>query len=406
MNRNTQLFTIFLILFLAGAGCDQDIDDPVFNQTLKSAQVIETNNNFGLELLQTVLADENAPNVMISPASVSIALGMTYNGSGATTREAFEQVLDYEGLTREEVNQITRELIHVLVTNVEGNLLEIANSLWNDEGFPVKQDFIDLNADFYDAEVREIDLQTTQALETINNWVSEKTHGKIGRILDKIDPETVMILINALYFNCVWEVEFDPEETHDAPFYNGDGTLFGEVDMMNLESTFNVAFTEDYSAVELPYKNKKYSMYLFLPEEGATVNDLVTGLDGETWNSWLEGFHRAEAFTVGLPRFKFEFGRSLADDLKLMGLEMAFSSQADFSGMSDIPLSISDVVHKTYIDVNEEGTEAAAVTAVVMNYGSAGPSTFIRLDRPFLFAITENSSKSILFIGRVREPAY
>ncbi len=394
-----------LALTLSGAGC-QIIDDPVFDYNLKSAEVIETNNDFGLELLNTVIENEESPNVMISPASVSIALGMVYNGAETTTRDAFEQVLNYEGLTREEVNEITKELISVLVTNVRGNLLEIANSLWYDEGFPVEQDFIDLNSNYYDAEVREIDFRTAQAVKTINNWVSDKTHGKIDKIIDSIDPLDMMILINAIYFNCVWEVEFDPKDTDEAPFYTEGGQIYGQVDMMQLESNFHAAFTEEFSAVELQYKNKKFSMFLFLPSESSSVNELIAQLDGDTWNSWLEEFSEMEEFTITMPKFKFEYEKSLGDALKTMGLQVAFTDEADFSGISSIDLLISDVIHKTYIDVNEEGTEAAAVTGIVMGITSVGPQSFLRLDRPFLFAITENSSKSILFIGKVSEPSY
>jgi serpin B len=407
MNPNTRVALLLLILFLTGTGCDNDpvTEDPVFDYNLKSARVIETNNNFGLELMQRVLESEEAANIMISPASVSIALGMTYNGAEQATREAFEQLLDYEGLTREEVNEITRELIHVLVTNADGNQLEIANSIWSDEGFPVKQAFIDLNTYYFDAEVREIDLQTAEALEAINNWVSEKTHGKIDKILEQINPETVMILLNALYFNCLWETEFDPEDTYAAPFHDEAGHISMSAEMMNLESTFNVALTEEFSAIELPYKHDKFSMFLFLPAAGSTVSDLVNSLDGDTWNSWLDRFAEKEEFSVTMPKFKFGFQRSLADDLKKMGLEIAFTGAADFSGISDIPVFISEVIHKTYIDVNEEGTEAAAVTAVVIDYTSID-NDLIVFDRPFLFAITENSSNSILFIGTVSEPEY
>jgi len=315
-------------------------------------------------------------------------------------------VLNYEGLSREEINEITKELIRVLVTNVDGNLLEIANSMWYDEGFPVEQEFINLNSNYYDAEVREINFRTAEAVKTINQWVNKNTHGKIEEIIDAIDPATMMILINAIYFNCVWEVEFDPDNTYDQPFYREDRSLFGQVEMMELESTFNASFTEEFTAVELPYKNKKFSMYLFLPAEGNTVNKLLGQLDGSTWNSWTEDFSERKEFTVTMPKFKFDYDRSLAEDLKAMGLELAFSDQADFSGISPVDLLISDVIHKTYIDVNEEGTEAAAVTAIVFETTSIGPANGIRLDRPFLFAITENSSKSIVFIGKVGEPSY
>ena len=314
------------------------------------------------------------------------------------------EVLNYNGLTREEVNEITRELIAVLLTNTKGNLLEIANSIWYNKGFPVRQEFMDLNSNYYNAQVRELDFSKASALGTINDWVSNNTHEKIDEIIDHIDPSTMMILINAIYFNCLWEVQFDPKDTYDAPFYKENGTLFAEVDMMKLENNFKVAYSDNFRAVELPYKNKKFSMFHFLPDEGTPVNDLAAELDGPTWNNWLDKFHEISNYNIELPRFEFEFDRSLKEDLKSMGLEIAFTDEADFSGISDTNLLISDVIHKTYIKVNEEGTEAAAVTAVTMDLTSAGPGSVLRFDRPFLFAITENSSKSILFMGKVSEP--
>lgn len=404
ISRYLLITTLFLTLLVTG--CYHDIITPEFDYNLKSAKVIETNNEFGLELLKQVFAAEEEPNAMISPASVSIALGMAYNGAESITRDAFEDLLNYDGLTREEVNEITKELIHVLVTNVNGNLLKIANSMWYDEGFPVEPEFITLNSHYFDAEVNELDFGQASAVKTINDWVSDKTNGKIDEIINAIDPDVMMILINAIYFNCVWEVEFDPDDTHQTNFYREDGRLFRQVDMMRLNSTFNVARTGSFDAVELPYKNGKFHMLLFLPDEGGSVNQLVQDLDGDMWNSWLESFDEVEKFTVMMPRFEFEFERSLADDLKEMGLDIAFTEQADFSGISTIPLLISDVLHKTYIKVNEKGTEAAAVTAVRMGPTSAGDANEIKFDRPFLFAITEKSSRSILFMGKVAEPAY
>ncbi len=336
MTRIT-LTALVLLGTLIASSCQQEVD-PIFDYNLKSAKVIETNNNFGLELLKTVFASEEEANIMISPASVSIALGMTYNGAETSTMDAFEEVLNYQGLSREEVNEITKELIGVLLTNTKGNLLEIANSIWSRKGFPVKQEFVDLNSNYFGARVSELDFSKASALSTINEWVSSNTHGKIDEIIDHIDPSTMMILINAIYFNCLWEVEFDPKDTYDTPFYREDGTKFAMVDMMNLESNFKVAFSDNFRAIELPYKNKKFSMFLFLPDEGFTVNELVQELDGETWKVWLESFSEIKDYTIELPRFEFEFDRSLKKDLLSMGLEVAFSDGADFSGISEIDL--------------------------------------------------------------------
>ena len=274
MKKSIDLTILAFTLILSGSSCKQEVD-PVFDYNLKSAKVIETNNKFGLELMNTVLEAESKPNIMISPASVSFALGMAYNGAETTTMDAFEEVLNYDGLTREEVNKITRELINVLLANTSGNLLEIASSIWYNRDFPVKQAFMDLNSAYFAAQINELDFSKASAVNTINDWVSSHTHGKIDEIIDHIDPSTMMILINAIYFNCLWEVQFDPEDTYDAPFYKQDGTKFGMVDMMKVKSTFKVAYSDNFRAVELPYKKKKFSMFLFLPDEGSTVNELA-----------------------------------------------------------------------------------------------------------------------------------
>lgn len=400
---------IFLLIGILCWGCEWfGEDDPVFDYNKKSAEVIDTNNDFGLKLFRVINTQEQSSNLMMSPTSVSLALGMAYNGAEGTTREAFDNVLNYDGLTRDEVNEITRDLINTLVTNSKGNLLEIANSIWYRNEFPVYDAFIELNRTYFGAEVEELDFSSPKAVETINKWVADNTHDKIESIISELSPEAMMVLINALYFNCLWETEFDPDETSMEMFYNGDQTQYGEVEMMTTEATFNYAATDDFTAVELPYKNGKFSMRLFLPAYESTVNELIGKLDGATWNSWLEAFEEHDEVQVTMPKFKFEYERSIGEDLKSMGLGIAFTGEADFSGISDIDLLISEVIHKTYIDVNEEGTEAAAVTAIVFETTSVGPSgpVVIRFDRPFLFTITENSSNAIMFAGKLGAPAY
>jgi serpin B len=405
-----KIIGITLIILTLGSSCERTAnEDPVFEYNKKSAEVIQTNNHFGLNLFSNIIASEEKANVMISPTSISLAMGMAYNGAETSTKEAFDSVLNYEGLTRAEVNEITRDLIKTLVTNSKGNLLEIANSVWYRTNFPVFESFIEMNKTYYGAEVKELDFADPAAVDAINSWVADKTHDKIDKIIEELPPESMMLLINALYFNCLWEIEFDADETKTEPFYNEDQTTFGDVDMMTTEEKFNYAATDNYTAVELPYKNGKFSMHLFLPSNGTSLDELIDKLDGESWNEWIEAFSEHEKVQVTIPKFKFDYQRSLGDDLSGMGLGVAFTEDADFSGISEIDLLISKVIHKTYIDVNEEGTEAAAVTAVEIGVTSIGPGggpVIIRLDRPFLFAITENSSKSIVFIGKMMEPEY
>ncbi len=401
---------ITIIMVLLSQACERTpIEDPVFDYNKKSAEVIQTNNHFGLDLFNRIIRSEDKANIMISPTSISLAMGMTYNGTETSTKEAFDSVLNYEGLTRSEVNEITRDLIITLVTNSEGNLLEIANSVWYRYNFPVFDSFIQMNKTYFGAEVKALDFDKPEAVDAINSWVADKTHAKIDKIIEELPPESMMLLINALYFNCLWDIEFDPDETKTETFYNEDQTPFGDVEMMTTESAFKYATTEDFTAVELPYKNEKFSMHLFLPAYGSSVDELIGKLDGDSWTSWLEAFAEQDEVQVTMPKFKFDYQRSLNGDLSDMGLGIAFTDDADFSGISEIDLLISKVIHKTYIDVNEEGTEAAAVTAVEIGVTSVGPGggpIVIRLDRPFLFAITENSSKSIVFIGKMMEPEY
>lgn len=396
----SSLLAIVLIL----SSCEQTPEPELkFTLDTKSAKLISTNNDFGFSLMKKVMESEEKANLMISPSSVSMALGMTYNGAESATAEAFEKVLNYEGLSREEINGITRELIDVLTTNSSGNQLDIANSLWADEGFPFHEAFMSLNRDFFDAEVREIDLQGPDAIAVINDWVLTKTGGKIEEMVRSIDPTAAMILLNALYFKCSWEVEFDKNDTYDGSFYREDGTV-SEVRMMSLESDLRAAFTEKFSAVELPYKNGKFSMYLFLPTQTSTPARLLEELDGESWASRLAEFNEVKGLMLSLPKFKFDYRRNLNSDLQDLGLGIAFSpAEADFSSMSPVSLWIDKVIHQSFIEVNEEGTEAAASTAVHMKWESASPG--IHFDRPFLFAITENSSGAIVFLGKVGDPA-
>lgn len=404
------ILTVLLLTIICWSCEINKIEDPVFDYNKKSAEVIKTNNNFGLEMLKTIIQNEDKANIMISPASISLALGMAYNGAESTTKEAFESLLNYEGLSRDEVNEITRDLINTLVTNVKDNTLEIANSIWYHQDFPVYPAFIELNKTYFDAEVKELDFSDPATVDQINDWVKNKTHEKINEIINELSPEARMVLINALYFNCLWEIEFDKDESKSEMFYNADNSEYGNVEMMTTESSFNYFSNDELTAVELPYKNKKFSMHLIKPAGERTVDDLIEELDGESWTAWMDAYQEHEKVQVTMPKFKFDYEREMGPDLIDMGLGIAFSpAEADFSDISDIQLFISRVIHKTYIDVNEEGTEAAAVTAIIFETTSVGPGSgpiVVRYDHPFLFAITEKSSSSIVFIGKLTEPEY
>jgi serine protease inhibitor len=283
--------------------------------------------------------------------------------------------------------------------------MEIANSIWIREGFEVLQAFIDVNRTFFDAVVEALDFSSSGAADTINAWVKENTHGKIEEIVENpIDAMTVMFLINAIYFKGNWTTEFDPADTQPAPFHAPSGDT--SVQMMHMHAELPYMQTEDFEAVNLPYGDGLFSMTVLVPKQGKSVDDLVGLLGGENWSAWMGGFAVEEGY-LWMPRFELEYETSLNDVLKALGMELAFSeSQADFSGINpNHQLFISNVKHKTYVKVNEEGTEAAAVTSVEVGGVTSAPQGFyLRVDRPFLFAIHDAHSQALLFVGKITDP--
>ncbi len=403
---------IISLAFTLLAACENNPAPPEageLNLTKKSLELLEADNAFGLDLFSEVMSEtETGENVMISPLSVALALGMTLNGAATTTREAMEQALRLQGFTQEEINQGYKSIIDQLLDLDPKVIMEIANSIWYRDDFSVLEDFIHTNQEYFYAEIRSLDFSAPGAKDIINGWVSEKTHEKIREIIDEIPAQTVMYLINAIYFKGMWTFEFDPEDTGLKPFYPAEGPSFNAL-AMRQETELNYYHNDLFQLVELPYGDRNFSMLVFLPSAGKSCSDILAGMDNDSWNSWTGQLAETDVL-VQLPKFKFETFKLLNEYLSSMGMEIAFTDAADFTGINPAGnLYISRVLHKTYIDVNEEGTEAAAVTAVEVGFTSVGPNPgpvrFIA-DRPFLFAIRENSTGSILFMGRLSYPEY
>jgi len=379
--------------------------------TIGEQQLVESSNTFGFKLLNEVVEQDGDKNIFISPLSVSMALGMTLNGADGDTYEAMKKTLELAGLTEEEINKSYASLIELLRSLDPEVIFQIANSIWYRQGFPTKQSFLDICQQYFDAVVEGLDFDDPAAVDIINNWVNESTNGKIEGIVDPpINPLTVMFLINAIYFKGTWKYEFDEQDTQSAPFYLLNGSAV-QCQMMQQESTLAYYKNADFQAVDLPYGNGKYSMTVLLPSQDKNIDELITKLNDSNWNEWMGSLIEQDV-ALYLPKFTLEYDLLMNDVLKAMGMEVAFDSgQADFTKMYDadqvgLNLYISKVRHKTFIEVNEEGTEAAAVTSVEMTLESAGPSiTTMRVDRPFIFVIRENHSGSILFAGKIVEPA-
>jgi serine protease inhibitor len=402
------LTVMLLCAVLIGGGCSLFGSDGLAAPVEElDEQLVDANNGFGLKMFNELAGAEPGKNIFISPASIITALAMTYNGADGETREAMEKTLMFEGMSMEEVNEAFADLLTILQNPDPKVELAVANSLWAREGIAFNEDFLKRNEDYFGAEVAELDFDDAGAADTINAWVKEKTRNKIDGIIDPpINPETVLFLINAIYFKGEWSEPFDPDMTGNRDFNLPDGSV-KEIPVMIKNDDFRYLETDDFQAVSLPYgKNERVSMYIFLPASDSSLEQLYGEMNLLNWKRWIASFGSMEG-EVGLPRFKFEYETSLKDALAALGMGIAFDGNAaDFSGMHPIPpnLFISEVKHKTFIEVNEEGTEAAAVTSVEVGM-TAMPETFsMIIDRPFFFAIADDMTGTILFMGSVLNP--
>lgn len=405
MKRIISLLYLTFALF----ACNQAEPEPaVTNLTPneKSAKIIAADNQFGFELFKKVNASLDEPkNTMISPMSVSLALAMVYNGTGGNTQAQMEQMLHKADMTPDDINQNYKDLVAALISHDPKVELSISNAIFYRNTFPVKEAFKTTNKNFYQAEVSGLDFtKNLETLNTINDWVKNKTKGKIEKIIEVVKAEDVMYLLNAIYFNGEWKYRFDTEKTANLNFTKEDKTVVQAPTMM-IEKPFNYYSHQSFQLLEMPYGSGKYSMLIFLPETGKKVDDVISQLTAENVNDWVQQLTEQKK-EVFLPKFEFKFDNSLVDELAALGMTDAFNdAKANLSGISEsAKLVISEVMHKTYIKVDERGTEAAAVTGITVGVTSVGPDISFRVDHPFVFAIREKDTQAILFIGKVMNP--
>jgi len=371
----------------------------------KSATIVAADNQFGFELFKKVNASQDEPkNTMVSPLSVSLALAMLYNGAEGNTKAQMQEMLHKTGLTPDDLNKSYKDLVAGLTSHDPKVELSISNAIYYRNGFDVKNTFITTNQNYYQAEVAGLDFaKEAETLSTVNGWVNTHTKGKIDKIIEQVNPDDVMYLLNAIYFNGEWTYRFDPTHTYNQPFTKEDNSAV-QVPMMSIKNPFNYLRNNDFELLEMPYGGGKYSMLIFLPQDGKTTNQVISQLNPESLNGWMSQMTEVEK-EVYLPKFEFKFDNSLVDELKALGMTDAFS-MANLKGISEqADLVVSEVMHKTYIKVDERGTEAAAVTAITIEVTSVGPDNSFRADHPFVFAIREKDTQAILFIGKVTDPS-
>lgn len=407
MKSFTLPIALLLVILLSTASCSKDNTenpkDPIkIELPTKASTVIAQGNTFGIELFKQV-ATASQDNLMLSPLSASTALTMLMNGSEANTKTQLSQMLGYGSMNQTEVNAIYKSLVSQLLVADPSVELKLANAVFYDNQFQVKPTFITtLSTDFM-AQTQALDFRSTNALKTINNWAADNTNGKIEKVLNQIDPNAVMFLMNALYFKGIWTNQFDKDQTKNASFLLANGESI-QVPTMHGDIPYKSFNGETYVAIELAYGRQNFVMDIIMP-----TNSLVSFLpqfNAELWNEITNGFssiaNPSEA-PLAMPRFKFSYEKVLNDQLKALGMTDAFDpSLANLSPISDEDIFVSFVKQNTFVDVNEEGTEAAAVTTIGIELTSM-PSGVV-INKPFIFAIREQTTNTLLFMGQVNNP--
>lgn len=399
---------IFSMIFLSlGCGSNSHISNTKRKGTTARANpVTKAQNDFSFKLFGLVVkADHSLSNKMISPLSIYQDLSMVYNGTAGKTREAMQKALQLNDMDTALLNTTSRMLFSLLAQADTAVQIDMVNSIWYREDLHPLSSFLNINNTYYNAEIQPADFSNPQTINLINGWVADHTQQKIKSIIDHINPADVMFLINAIYFNGKWQKNFDPKHTRKRTFYTASKTE--QVSFMYREARYNYAQASTLQIVELPYGNGSFSMYVLLPAKGGDIHTLIDSLNASYFSDITNQMDSTKV-KLFLPKWEASYTvNDLIPQLTDMGMGIAFGPQADFTGMyQKRDIQISSVVHKSYIKVDEEGTEAAAATSIGMRLTAAMPdhTPVMDVNRPFVYIITENRTNSILFLGVVNNP--
>jgi len=393
------------ILMSCDFSTNPDKKEVDLNLSVVDKELAATDNVFTFNLLNQLSGEEDG-NLFISPLSVSMALGMVYNGAEGNTKSEIAQLLGLSGYSEQDVNEYYDKMITLLPKLDDKVKFEIANSIWIREGFTLEKEFVDLNTEYFHAEIGNLDFTKQESVDIINDWVADATNNKIKKIIeDGIPSDVIMYLINALYFKGDWTSKFKKSNTYDETFYCLNGTN-KTIDMMFQTEDFQYMENDQLQLIDLAYGDEKFSMTVILPKEGQNINELSKSLTSDQWNALLNMVYEKEV-ELHLPKFELEYKKELSGILKSLGMTSAFDgSLSDFTGINKTmgqSLAIDQVMHKTYLKVDEEGSEAAAVTSVSIEVTSMPYNTVMKVDQPFLLAIRERKNGTILFIGKISE---
>ncbi|MEJ7666674.1 MAG: serpin family protein [Hymenobacter sp.] len=396
-------------LLLAGCRHDADLQPgsvPARPLTATERQTAGSVNDFAYREFRALRLAGPPANLCFSPLSAAAALTMAYNGADGSTRTAMQQTLGFNSVADQETNEAFQSMF-ALFRGLDSRVtFTAANSLWYNQNYQLSAPFVQTNQTYFGATVQGLDFAAPAAKTTMNNWVNTQTQGRIPAIVDETDKNDVLYLLNAVYFKGAWTYRFDQALTRPEPFHQEDGSAKNADFMTLFKGRYQLYQDAQQQVVDLPYGDRHFSMTFVVPQGAATLADVADRLSASQLSTWLAKADTTSA-ELHLPKFRFDYDTELKTSLSQLGMGLAFTDKADFSRMvsNSNNLSISKVKHKTFLEVNEEGTEAAAATSVQIGVNSIGPnSAIVRLDRPFFFLIRERSSGTILFMGQLVNP--
>lgn len=369
--------------------------------TTVERSAVAAGDRFTFALFREVNRRKGGTNVFVSPMSAAVALAMTAQGAAGATETAMRGTLGFGDQSLEQMGEGYRTLFALLAGLDPSVTITSANAIWYRRGLPVQPAFVDATQRLFGAQVAAANFDDVPGtLAAINGWAKQQTHGKIEKVLDDVKRDHVMFLLNALYFKGAWRDRFDAKLTAPAPFTGADGAT-ASAPLMHREGTMRWARGDGYQAVDLPYGNGAFSMTVLLPDAGRSADALATSLDAAAWAQVVGALHDTRV-NLALPRFTFAYEDEWKDVLTTLGMGVAFTDAADFSRMvQGGGVAIDFVKQNAFVDVNEEGTEAAAVTSVGVTVTSLPQTQEFRVDRPFVFAIREKFSGAVLFVGKI-----
>jgi serpin B len=397
---------IQVLSILADAQALQEVSPKIFflNKSLDKEKLVNAQIKFSFKLFSTLVRQNSEQNISVSPVSLALALSMLYNGASGTTREEMSGALGIKGVDLNAFNYANKTLEKSLKTNDYRGQLAIANSLWTRQGFSFRYQFLKTNQEYYQAQITNLNFDSSESVGIINRWVKDKTLGKIPQIIEQISNEDVLFLVNAIYFKGVWQIEFDPHLTTQQPFYLSNDRVI-KFPLMSREGKYRYFETSDFQAVSLPYTGERFSLEIFLPRPDKNIKDLISQLTVSQWKKWIGQF-REQQGRLKLPRFSLSNEIDIEKALMHLGMSTIFEqSSANFSKLTSRQVYVNRIRHKTLVEINEKGTQSA----VTSSFRARMTSVFLPeeqftmiVNRPFLCTIRDHKTNAIIFMGVVK----